>query len=281
MAAGLSLALEVTQNGLPSRVPANVDWALNSAGAVCGALLALVADATGWLNRWQRLRDRWFVARSAGALALLLAWPLGLLFPTPVALGVGQLFPRLQDWARAGLAGTPMESTFQALLTVQDRTGSLSSASEMGAIVLGLMAPCLLGFSVCRPGWRRPGLVLAVAGTGLLATTLSTALNFGPEHAMAWFSPAASAGIVVGLVASLALAWVPSRAAVALGLMALTGLVFLVAQAPQDAYFAQSLQAWEQGRFIRFHGAAQWIGWLWPYAAMAYLLGRVAARDAP
>ena len=34
-----------------------------------------------------------------------------------------------------------------------------------------------------------------------------------------------------------------------------------------------------QDTFIRFHGAAQWVGWLWPYATMAYLLGRVAARD--
>ena len=60
-------------------------------------------------------------------------------------------------------------------------------------------------------------------------------------------------------------------------LMALTALVSLVAQAPADPYFAESLQAWEQGRFIRFHGAAQWIGWAWPYVAMAYLLGRIAA----
>jgi hypothetical protein len=53
-----------------------------------------------------------------------------------------------------------------------------------------------------------------------------------------------------------------------------------MSQASEDVYFAQSLQAWEQGRFIRFHGAAQWVGWLWPYAAMGYLLGRIAARDA-
>ncbi|MBX9793906.1 MAG: teicoplanin resistance protein VanZ, partial [Burkholderiaceae bacterium] len=65
----------------------------------------------------------------------------------------------------------------------------------------------------------------------------------------------------------------------ALGLMALTALVSLVSQTSEDVYFAQSLQAWEQGRFIRFHGAAQWVGWLWPYAAMGYLLGRIAARD--
>ena len=52
-----------------------------------------------------------------------------------------------------------------------------------------------------------------------------------------------------------------------------------VAQAPADPYFAQSLQAWEQGRFIRFYGVARWVGWLWPYAAIVYLLARLGARD--
>jgi len=62
-------------------------------------------------------------------------------------------------------------------------------------------------------------------------------------------------------------------------LVALTAVVLLVAHAPADPYFAQSLQRWEQGRFIRFHGAAHWVGWLWPYVAMVYLLVRVAARE--
>jgi hypothetical protein len=73
---------------------------------------------------------------------------------------------------------------------------------------------------------------------------------------------------------------VPRRVAAGFGLIALTALVMLVAQAPADPYFAQSLQGWEQGRFIRFHGAAQWVGWCWPYAALIYLLVRLAARDA-
>ena len=63
-----------------------------------------------------------------------------------------------------------------------------------------------------------------------------------------------------------------------LGLVVLTALVMLVAQAPADPYYAASLQGWEQGRFIRFHGVAQWVGWLWPYVAMAWLLARLAAR---
>jgi hypothetical protein len=87
------------------------------------------------------------------------------------------------------------------------------------------------------------------------------------------------AGLAFGLVLALLLAWVPRRAAAGIGLMALAALVALVTQAPSDPYFSESLQAWEQGRFIRFHGAAQWVGWLWPYAAMTYLLARVAARD--
>jgi (2Fe-2S) ferredoxin len=52
----------------------------------------------------------------------------------------------------------------------------------------------------------------------------------------------------------------------------------LLNQAPASAYFAHTLQAWEQGRFIRFHGLAQWLGWLWPYAVLVYVLLRVSRR---
>jgi thiosulfate reductase cytochrome b subunit len=33
-------------------------------------------------------------------------------------------------------------------------------------------------------------------------------------------------------------------------------------------YFDQSLGAWEQGRFIHFHGVSQWLGWIWPFVAL-------------
>ena len=72
----------------------------------------------------------------------------------------------------------------------------------------------------------------------------------------------------------------PRRVAAGFGLIALTALVMLVGHAPADPYFAQSLQSWEQGRFIRFHGAAQWVGWIWPYAALCYLLARLGGARA-
>ncbi|MNH43094.1 hypothetical protein D3C79_1049220 [compost metagenome] len=55
----------------------------------------------------------------------------------------------------------------------------------------------------------------------------------------------------------------------------------LLNQAPTSAYFAQTLQTWEQGRFIRFYGLGQWLGWLWPYAALIYVLRKISRRDTP
>jgi hypothetical protein len=60
--------------------------------------------------------------------------------------------------------------------------------------------------------------------------------------------------------------------------MTLVGLFLQLAllnNASSSAYFALTLQTWEQGRFIRFHGVGQWLGWFWPYASLLYALGRV------
>jgi len=54
----------------------------------------------------------------------------------------------------------------------------------------------------------------------------------------------------------------------------------LLNNASADVYFAQTLQAWEQGRFIRFHGLIQWLGWLWPYGLLAYLVARLSQPPA-
>ena len=66
---------------------------------------------------------------------------------------------------------------------------------------------------------------------------------------------------------------------IAVMLAALVLQLALLNQAPEGAYFAQTLQTWEQGRFIRFHGVVQWLGWLWPYALLAYALQRLSRRE--
>lgn len=275
----LSWTMELLQNLLPARVPSIADWGLNTVGALLGAGLALGARALGWVDVWSTVRDRWFYASSGSgvALALLLLWPLGLLFPPSLPLGLGQVLPRVNATLAEWLLDTPFEGWIEA--PAEQLWVPLSPGGEVMAIALGALAPVWVAYSVARPGWRRLGLLAGAVALGFGATTLSTALNFGPEHALAWVTAPVVPGIVVALLLAAALAWLPRRGIAGLGLVALTVLLAMVNQAPADPYFAESLQSWEQGRFIRFHGLAQWVGWLWPYGALAYLLGRVAARS--
>jgi VanZ family protein len=281
-AAALSYATEVTQQFLPGRVPSRVDWALNCAGAAAGAAIAALMQALGLLQRWQVTRERWFFRDSAGGLSLLALWPIGLLFPTPVPLGLGHVGNELREVLVRLFDDVPWAS---GLLVLLERSSTwvepLPPLSEALVQVFGLLAPCLVAFSVARRGWRRAALVLGLLLLGVAATTLSTALSFGPVHAMAWLTPLSLPALAVGAVLAGLCALLNVRAAAFLGLAVLAALVAMVSQAPVDPYFADSLQSWEQGRFIRFHGLALWIGWLWPYAAMTWLLSRLGSRQAP
>jgi VanZ family protein len=274
----LSFVLEVVQTLLPARVPSRLDWVLNIAGAAVGAALAAAVHRLGGLDLWQAVRDRWLARRTGGAIVLLLLWPIGLLFPAPVPLGVGQVGQRLRDLFVGALEGTPWSDAVAAWAVPAAERAPLSPPAELGAIALGLLAPCLVAFTASRPGWRRVLLALGAVVLAIASTTFSTALNFAPEHAFAWLTPVTLPALATGFALAAVCAPIGRRMAAGLGLVVLTALVALVAQAPSDPYYAESLQAWEQGRFIRFHGLARWIGWLWPYLAMVWLLLNLGAR---
>jgi hypothetical protein len=261
-----------------------MDWVLNTGGTALGALLAWALRAAGLMRHLSRLQQRWLARGGGGALALLLCWPLALLFPAPMPLGLGQVAHRLRELALAALDGVPWAGAAIEWLQPGSSAARLSVLSEGLATALGLLSPCLLLYAASRPGWRRLPLALGVPLLAVGATTLSTALNFGPDHAWAWLTPDVATVLLAATALALLLALCGPRLAASLALVALTGLVVLVQMAPTDPYFAQSLQGWEQGRFIRFHGLARWIGWLWPYAAMVWLLARLshdtAARPA-
>ncbi len=277
LAAGvLSLAMESLQAYLPVRVPSHVDLGLNLAGAWLGAWLAWALERLGILVRWSRFRARWFVADARGALVLLALWPLALLFPAAVPFGLGQVMERLETALAELLADTPLLDW----LPVRDiELQPLVPGVELLCVMLGLLIPCLLGFCVIRSVGQRTLFMGLVFVVGMGATALSAALSYGPTHAWVWFSLPVQAGLVTALVLGSLLLWVPRRASAALMLLALGIYLSLLNQAPADPYFAQTLSAWEQGRFIRFHGLAQWLGWLWPYAALAYVLIQVWSRE--
>jgi VanZ family protein len=275
LSAGLSYGCEWLQHFVPARVPTRGDFELNSVGALGGALVAWGLQASGLVDRWSRLRQRWFTGDAAYALALLVLWPLALLFPAPAPLGLGQGLDRLREWLASLLDGVAWAERLEPLLAATEPL-ALTARTEWAATALGLLAPCLVAYTVTPQGWRRVGLALGALVLGLGAMTLSTALNFGPHNALAWIGPRTLPALATGLVLALACAALPARLACGLGLMVLAVLVALLSQAPADPYLAQSLKAWEQGRFVRFHGVAQWLGWLWPWLAMAWLLARLA-----
>lgn len=276
----LSYGCEVTQHFLPGRHPSLKDWLMNTLGALTGALLAAALHACGLLQRWQRLRQRWFLRHSAGALALLALWPVGLLFPAPVPWGLGQVGERLRESAQLLLDGVPWAEGVAQLLAPSPALPPLSPLTERLVALLGLLSPVLLAYAVVRPGLRRVVLALGALALGFAAMTLSTLLNFGPTHALAWLTPAAAVGAAGAALVAAAAVPLSQRLVMALALMVLTALLALVAQAPTDPYFAQNLQAWEQGRWVHLHGLAQWVGWLWPHAAITWLLVRLSGRGA-
>jgi VanZ family protein len=274
----LSLLMEGMQSYLPQRVASREDWMLNTAGAALGALLALALERAGALRRWDLWQQRWLSAPSRGVMALLLSWPAALLFPAAVPFGLGQIRSPL---------GEVLEDVFASLspsiagVLVGSAVGTpLGPISEPLCVSLGLLVPCLLAFCVVRSVRQRLVTVLAVVSLGFAATGLSAALSWGPAHVWAWLDPTVAIGATLALAAAILLAWtgISWRVSALLALLALVTQMAWILQAPSSPYFAQTLQAWEQGRFIRFNGIAQWLGWAWPYGAMGVALANLLRR---
>jgi len=276
VAAVLSLMMETLQSYLPSRIPSNLDMALNTAGAWSGACIAWGIQKMGFVDRWRRFRARWFAHDARGALALLVLWPVALLFPASVPMGLGQVFERLE----AALSEALTDSPFLEWLPMREiELQPLVPLSELVCVALGALIPCLLAYSVIRTVWQRAAFAGLMLTAGVAASALSAALSYGPEHAWAWLDVPVQAGLALAVVLAALLLPVRRRGAAAFALLALAIHLVLLNQAQSSPYFAQTLQTWERGRFIRFHGVVQWLGWLWPYAALLYVLARAAGRE--
>ena len=153
-------------------------------------------------------------------------------------------------------------------------------AAELLCVALGAFVPCLLAYTILRSAGRRAVFALLVVTAGVLVTALSAALSWGPAHAWAWLSLPVRLGLLFGLLLAALMLAVPRRGCAAVLLLVLVVHLSVLNQAPASAYFTDTLQSWEQGRFIRFHGLAQWLGWIWPYTVLVYVLLRLSRREA-
>ena len=271
----ISLTMETLQSYLPARIPSNVDLGLNTAGALVGAVLAAALERVGAVAHWSRARSVWFVDDARGGLVLLALWPVALLFPAAVTFGLGQVFERLEAATSEWLLDTPF---IDWLPVRQFELEPLVPGVELICVMLGALVPCLLGFLVTRSVSRRAWLLPLTLAVGAAASALSAALSYGPDHAWAWVSLPVQLGMGAAAVLGAILLNAPRRLCAALLLVALVLHLSLLNRAPESAYFAQTLATWEQGRFIRFHGLVQWLGWLWPFATLGYVVVALSRR---
>lgn len=267
--AALSLLMEGLQSYLPVRVPSVADFGLNTCGAALGALLASGLESMGAIDRWSRFRERWFTEDAAGGMALLVLWPSALLFPVPICLGVGQIGPNL----RTDLAQWLRDSPLGDWLSFQDPpTQVLTPELEFALVLMGLLLPCLLGFSVIRDLGQKLVLAVLAFGVGMGVSALSAVLTYGPGHAWVWLDAAQAWALLAGLAVALVLAALPRWTHVGLLWVGLWVYLWAINQAPASTYVTLNLQQWEQGRFVRFNGLAQWLGWVWPFAVWFWAL---------
>lgn len=253
--AAMSLTLEILQNFLPSRVPSNLDFACNAAGALMGALAgARWGRATLDGGRAHALRHRLFMPGTLADMGLVLIWfwLLTQLHPDTLLFGNGEvrdLFDIPAPLAYSSDSFARIEGVIVATQT----------------LAIGLVVTLLARRS-------HPGLPLAVAGAGLLTKTFALSLMMSGSAGFAWATPGSLTGLVAGFalwLLALPLQGRWQRALAALSLLLGTTLVNI---APENPYLANTYQVWDPGQFLNFHGLTRLVSNLWPFLALPWLI---------
>jgi VanZ family protein len=267
----VSGTMEVVQNYLPSRVPSSLDLLTNAGGCLAGAVLgAWFAPMLLDRSRLYLLRQRWFAAHASQGLVLVALWPLAQVYPQNYLFGNGQILPLLSEWLSDWL------DTDIDLVTMLRGDVPMSVEqywlSETIITACGMTGAALTLLCLTRRGAPRQSLMLALIGVGIVVKTLASSLFFAPDNAFVWVTPGAEGGFLIGLIMLAGLAFAPQVAQRRLAVVTLVLSLIVVNTIPANPYFVSTLQAWQQGKFLNFNGAAQFLDMAWPIIALWFLL---------
>ena len=123
----------------------------------------------------------------------------------------------------------------------------------------------------CMTRGPNPLPVVLLLALGVAAKTLATATFFEPGAPLAWLTPGAMRGLVIGsalLAFALLLPRLLQHALAGTALLAATALVNLM---PENPYLAYDRQLASFSNVLNFHGLTGLVDSLWPYVALAYL----------
>jgi len=262
----LSLVLEAAQSYLPARIPANLDVLCNFAGACAGAALGLnYAPRLRESGPLWRLRSTLFAPGTDTDLGLVLLalWLFTQLNPAMLLFGAGDLRDLL-----VAPGGRPRAPSFFAGIE------AATAAANLAAVALLLSA-------LAAPGRPLRRMFIALLGAALLIKTAAFALLMRAEDVLAWLTPGAQLGLLVGLALAAAAMSLPRVARLALAAMLLMAATVLVNLAPPNPYLAATLKVWQQGHFLNFNGLTRLVSVLWPFAALGYLFLLASRRREP
>lgn len=251
--AALSMAVEMTQHYLPSRIPARLDLLCNVAGGATGALLAAY-----WGQSLLAFEQRLAAALvrvphpTSGTLVAGL-WVLAQLSPETLFTVTGDL--------RRVLAGAPWPAAPLAY----------AATLEVLAVAAHVLAIALLLNRLF--GSRSPALatILLVLLAGAAGKTLVMAAWLSPADAFDWLTGNVVRGLLFGSLATLMAlllsgAWMRRIAVAAV----LAGCVAVNLQ-PETPYRSLTLASWQLGPYLNLNGLMRWLSTLWPLAALLWL----------
>ena len=251
----LSLCMEALQNYLPTRVPSNLDVALNTLGTLLGALAG--ARWGGQLldgGRLHALRVQQVRAGAMGDAGLMLLglWLLTQLTPETLLFGNGDL---------RSLFGLEAPLPYSA-----------GRFAEMEAAIV-CAHTLAVGLLATRIG-RRPAHwpVIGLLAAALVLKTFVMALSLGAGRGLAWTTPGSLIGLAGGAGLWLLAAALPASLQKALAAVALLFATVLVNLAPDNPYLVNTWQTWSPGQFLNFHGLTKLAATLWPFLALPWLM---------
>ena len=255
-AALLSFCMETLQNFLPTRVASNIDLTVNSFGALLGALAgahwgqALFAPGRG-LARW---RERYITDGLTGdvGLILIMLWLLVQLTPNHM------LFPG-GEWRK--MLGITPPLPFAAGRLIAFETAQTASM----LVAVGLFARCTLHIS-------GKTLVFALFTLGIGARMLASGYLLVPANPLAWVTPGAGYGLLIGAGLLVLALYLPRVAQHALAGTTLLMASMLINMMPESPYVLSSgPPVVRSGNYLNFYGLCRLVAALWPFAALAYL----------
>jgi VanZ family protein len=265
IAALASILLESAQSYLPTRIASNLDVLANLAGAVIGAVAGTRLAPTLIDNRQLvHAHGRWVRPHATVVVLLAALWPLAQAHPGPMLFGNGEIDRELLS-AALGLFGRG-EPQFDA--------GQFAAAEVLVTACAMLGAGAALT-AVLKERAPRRRLMLYVLVFALAIKAMTYGHEFGPERSFAWMTTGAVSGLAIGLLAMIAAATAPARAAALLAAASLLVLVVAVNLVPSNPYHAHWLSAWHPGHLRNVAAASEWLGRAWPWAMLGALFWRL------